>query len=84
MRVAALTRGFSSGVYRRAGDEFDCLAKDFVPSWMIDLGKPGATKPIIDRTKYAPLEIPSLMNKKIKPKSKKAKVKKEEVEQKQD
>lgn len=84
MKVAALTRGFSNGTYRRVGEEFDCSEEDFVSSWMINLEKAGAVKPVTKLGDYVPLEIPSLMGKERKPKPKKAKVKKEEVEQKQD
>jgi hypothetical protein len=80
MKVAALRRGFSSGVYRRAGDEFECPASDFVASWMLDLDKPGVKKPVIDPTKLEPLEIPSLMDKVRKPKAdKKLRLNKEKV-----
>jgi len=84
MKVAALMRGFSNGVYRRSGEEFDCSDDDFVSSWMVNLEKAGAVKPVVKIDDYVPLEIPSLMGKnREKPKPKKAKVKKEDVEQKQ-
>ena len=84
MKVAALTRGFSNGTYRRLGEEFNCSESDFVSSWMINLEKAGAVKPVTKLGDYVPLEIPSLMGKERKPKSKKAKAKKEEVASNQD
>ena len=62
MKVRAIKRGFTGGIYRRPGDEFDCPSDAFCPIWMIKLEK-GVEPYEEPKDKYVPLEIPSLMNK---------------------
>ena len=62
MKVKAVKRGFYAGVYRRVGDEFDCLSEEVSKVWMKPVMK-GDVEQKVELDGYTPLEIPSLMNK---------------------
>jgi len=62
MKVTAIKNGFIHGIYRRPGDEFEIIEKEFSKNWMVKgEAEEELIKPRADG--YIPLEIPSLMNK---------------------